>query len=118
MKYIKATLILFCFITLVNAGCNKEEDPVKKGSELISFTELQAGSDTLIIGETTNITAIYEGSGVSFEWEVTSGNLTGGGAQVQYHVAICDVGRNTITCTAKAENTTITRDIQILVKVQ
>lgn len=97
------------------AGCNKEEPA---GSDLKSFTGLVADKDTLIIGESTTIRAIYEGEKITFEWDVTSGNLVGGGDKVFYHVAMCDVGVNTVSCKAIASDTTITRTINIVVNVQ
>jgi len=96
-------------------GCDKE-DPA--GSDLKSFTGLVADHDTLIIGESTTIRAIYEGQNITFEWDASSGNLLGGGDKVQYHVAMCDVGVNTITCKAIVSDTTITRTINIVVNVQ
>jgi hypothetical protein len=98
------------------AGCDKEDDP--SGSDLKSFTELVADKDTLIIGESTTIRAIYEGENITFEWDVTSGNLLGGGDQVEYHVAMCDVGVNTVSCKAIVSDTSITRTINIVVNVQ
>jgi hypothetical protein len=118
MRYTIPIIAAFSLVLVLFPGCHKENNTPKKGSELEYFTHLEADKDTLLIGESTKIRAIYKGSGISFDWEVTSGNLTGGGPEVQYHVAICDLGLNTITCTAKAEHKSVTHDIQIYVKVQ
>lgn len=104
-------------IVLIIVGCNKDDEP-DKDSELISFTGLVADMDSLAVGESTLIRAVYEGKGVVFEWEASSGDILGNGDKVEYLVAFCDIGINTITCKASAENTTITKSINIKVYVQ
>jgi len=118
MRYLITIIAVLSLALVLSPGCHKEDNTPKKGSELEYFTHLEVDKDTLLVGESTKIRAIYKGTGISFDWEVTSGNLTGGGAEVQYHVAICDLGLNTITCTARAEHTSVTHDVQIYVKVQ
>ncbi len=122
LNYSSFRLFVLVFLTgiilAVNfSGCDKE-DQKDQDSGLISFTRLVAGSDTLVVGASTTITAEYEGEDVSFEWEATSGNLLGGGDKVEYHVNFCDIGMNTITCKASATNNTITRTINIVVNVE
>lgn len=96
-------------------GCNKDSQPAKD-SELKSFTGLVADSDTLYIGQKTWIRAIYDGKGVVFEWDASAGDLLGGGDKVEYLASFCAIGDNTITCVAKAEETTITKTIHIYVE--
>ncbi len=99
-------------------ACDKDDNDVKQGSSLEYFTHLEADSDTVKIGESTKIRAIYAGKDVTFEWDVTSGNLVGSGEEIEYHVAICDLGLNTITCTAQAQDTSITHSIGIMVVIE
>jgi hypothetical protein len=96
-------------------GCSKDNQP-SKDSELKSFTGLVADNDTLYIGQKTLIRAIYEGKGVTFEWEASAGDLLGGGDQVEYLASFCAIGDNTITCVAKAAESTITKTIHIYVE--
>lgn len=107
MKTIKIFLFLIPVFLLFTA-CEKEKD-----SELKSFTCLEADDDTLAVGESTLIRAVYEGKEVEFNWNASSGNIIGGGEEVEYLVAFCDIGENTITCKATAKDNSITRTIKI-----
>ena len=109
----KITLLLFLLpLFLLFAACDKDDKP-QKDSELKSFTKLEADKDTLAVGESTKIRAVYEGKGVIFAWNASSGNMNGGGDEITYTVAFCDIGDNTITCKATAEDNSITRTIKI-----
>lgn len=110
----KMLLVTLPVLLLVLMSCDDKDDN-NKDSGLVSFTGLVADDDTVLVGESTTIRAIYEGTGVTFEWDATSGNLIGGGDKVDYVVAFCDLGENTITCKATAENTSITKTIDIYV---
>jgi len=114
---IKLLLVFLPVLSLVLFSCDDKDDN-NKDSELVSFTGLVADDDTVLVGESTTIRAIYEGKGVTFEWDATSGNLIGGGDKVDYIVAFCDLGENTITCKATAANTSITKTIQVYVALQ
>lgn len=117
-KYIFTIILaVMPLMFLLIAGCDDKDDTTKD-SELKTFTGLVADNDTLLVGESTTIRAVYEGKGVSFEWEASSGNLIGGGEQVDYLVAFCDLGENVISCKATAENTSITKTINIYVVLQ
>ncbi len=111
MKPVTPLVLIMSFLFVIFA-CDKEDTP-EKDSYLISFTKLETEKDSLKPGEVTKIHAIYEGKGVIFSWNASSGNLTGGGEEVNYLVAFCDIGLNTITCKAAAEDSSITRTIQI-----
>jgi len=108
-------IVILVAAALFYSGC-KEDDVVMKDSELISFSHLQADNDSLYVGQTTDIKAVYQGKGVVFEWKATAGDILGSGEKIRYIVPMCALGTNTITCTAKAENTSITRSILIYVQ--
>ena len=117
LLFFKGVFFLISLLFLVAYACSEDDTP-DNGSELVSFTGLEAGKDSLAIGESTMIKAIYEGKDVKFEWEASSGKLQGGGDEIEYIVAFCDIGINTITCKAIADNNTISRSINITVYVQ
>jgi hypothetical protein len=114
---ISAFFLITMFYAATFLSCNKDDKPAPD-SELKSFTGLVAVNDSLAVGESTMISAVFEGQGVKFEWEASSGKLQGSGSEVEYIVAFCDIGVNTITCKASAENNSITKSINIVVYVQ
>jgi hypothetical protein len=113
----KKNILLLCtslLLILFKASCDKDDKP-DKDSELISFSALIPDKDSIAVGESTMITAMYEGTGVKFEWETSSGKLQGSGHEVEYIVAFCDIGINTITCKASAANKSELKTINIKV---
>lgn len=77
-------------------NCNKEEEelPVE---ELI-FETLISEKDTIAPGETTPVTAIATGSGISYYWSATLGDILGSGSEIVYAASPCQTGINQITC--------------------
>lgn len=100
---------------LLFTACKKDDD-IPKDSDLKSFSRLIAQKDTLYVGQTTEIQAIYEGNGVGFKWTSTAGDLLGSGEKVTYVASICAMGKNTVTCIASSGKTTISRSIYIYVQ--
>jgi hypothetical protein len=111
----KSTGVLFVLCILLLTACKKDDD-IAKDSDLKSFSGLVADKDTLYVGQTTDIRAIYEGKGVSFKWTSSAGDLLGSGEKVTYVAAICALGKNIITCKATAGTTSISRSIYVYVQ--
>lgn len=109
-------ILLLVAASLLYISCNEKDDGAPKDSELISFSHLQTDNDSLYVGQSTEIKAVFQGKGVVFEWKATAGDILGSGEKIRYIVPICALGTNTVTCTAKAENTSITRSISIYVQ--
>ncbi|HRZ42363.1 MAG TPA: hypothetical protein P5228_06630 [Bacteroidales bacterium] len=117
MKQLIGIMVIFTGISVAAFwGCRKDEPEPVKDSELISFSGLTADNDSLYIGQIARIKAVYEGKGVTFAWDASAGDILGKGDSVQYLASFCTIGQNTITCTASAENVSITRSILIHVE--
>lgn len=106
----KKTMLVLMFFGLL-LSCKKENN----NSVLNSFISLEAESTTIGTGQSTGITATVDGTGVSFSWSATAGDIIGSGNQVTYIAPPCTPGSNIISCTASAANRSETKTITIMV---
>lgn len=97
--------------SLILLSCKKENN----NSVLNAFIKLEAENSTIATGQSTGITATVDGTGVSFSWSATAGDIIGSGNQVTYIAPPCTPGSNVITCIASAANKSETKTITITV---
>lgn len=111
-------VLIITFCTTIIASCDKYNDNNNSGdgAELISFTGLIAEYDTISVGQMIEISAVYEGTGLSFSWVASAGDILGGGHKVNYVASFCAVGGNTVSCTISTDKESITRSITIYVE--
>ncbi len=117
LKIMKKIIILFVVIPLVSAltvSCtiyddeqiqeqavdgndNDDDNP----NSTIEYTSLIAGKTSLLVGESTLITATATGEGLEYYWSASLGDIVGSGEQITYTAAFCCSGSNTITCSIR-----------------
>jgi len=105
------------FFLLVFSTCNKDngDDELKQDSYLRYFESLTVEKDTLLRGQSTEISAHATGSRISYRWSASEGPIIGEGSKVIYLSSPCCWGEITITCEARAMNATESKSIKITV---
>jgi len=112
----KKIILLLVFGVLFSLSCKKEKDDDNNDKSILhTFVSLTAESDTIYSGESTKITAIVDGNGVSYTWSATAGDILGSGHEVTYVAPPCVPGNNEVKCTASASNKTESKTITITV---
>ena len=113
---VKTTACILLFMICVT-GCDKDDgSPADNPSySYINSLELISDKDTLVHGESTKITALFEGDGVRFSWMATQGDILGHGNKITYVALLCNCGQSRIDCTAEAGNYKISRSIIIII---
>jgi hypothetical protein len=107
--------VIFCAIILMNIYSCKKDDKNNEQTTL-TFTELLAEKDTISPGQTTIITAIANGEGLSYLWSANAGDILGSGYKVTYVSTPCVLGNIDISCTVRDKgNQTLTKKITIVV---
>lgn len=118
MKTILKYLLYFSFIAFAAAiiySCDKNDGD---NPDAIQFTDLYAEEDTLFIADTTTITAVATGNGLSYIWSASKGDIDGFGSVVKYLSPPCQSGDFIVSCKVKDNaNNTKTRTISIHVKL-
>ena len=111
------TIACFLVFLICVAGCDKDDDyPVNgQSDDHIYSLDLISEKDTLVHGESTKITAQYEGEGVRFSWEATQGDILGYGSEITYVALLCNCGKSRIDCTAAAGSNKISKSIIIII---
>lgn len=110
LHYIISILIL---IYVSTTACTKKETEKRF---LESFDSLCVSSNIVIIGETLKVTAYAQGANLLYTWNVSSGDMVGGGNQIEYIPHPCTHGEQTITCNIQADNTTESKSVTIYVQ--
>ena len=115
--FLKTVLIgIGLSLLFISISCKKEDDPGDPSQPLI-FSSLVAGKDTIVPGESTEITATASGYKLTYSWSATAGDILGSGARVIYAASPCHAGTNQITCTVKDGNEkSETKEIDIVVE--
>jgi len=110
-------LYFVIFFLLIFSGCKKADNDVEVQSDsyLKYFESLKAENDTLLRGQSTEITASATGNKISFRWTASEGPILGEGSKVVYLSSPCCWGEITITCEAMARNATESKSIKITV---
>lgn len=107
-------LCLLSTIALI-IGCDTE-NLLNLDDEILEVTSLSADTQTLNIGDTTNVTATVNYSGdtgaLGYTWQTTGGKIVGDGARVIY-AAPETAGTYTITLQVTDGNVTARQNIQI-----
>ncbi len=114
-KLIITLILLEVIITVI--ACRKKDIPA--ATQPLSFISLIAENDTILVGETTTITANATGENLSYSWRLEQGSLgdiIGGGATITYGASPCCTGWNTITCTVTDGTTSQSKSVTIVVK--
>lgn len=109
----KRVLLFLSLLTVIFVSCDPEDEP--DNSILNSFTGLTVENDTIFTGQSTKITATYDGIQVTFKWTATAGDILGSGSEVTYVAPTCTPGVNQINCTASASNNSVTHSVTITV---
>jgi len=118
MKNIINYLFILTIVTFVgfNFGSCKKKDG--NNPDAIQFTDLFAEHDTLFVADTTTITAIATGSGLSYIWSASKGDIDGFGSEIKYLAPPCQPGDFVISCTVKDDDdNNKTKTISIHVKL-
>lgn len=97
------TVIISLFLLFFLSAC-KEEEPVTNSSVLVSFDSLTIQNDTIPTGSITTLTAIAQGTELTYLWSATRGDIVGSGNVVTYVAPTCVIGDNEISCVVKAAN--------------
>lgn len=106
-------IILVFGINMIS--CDKDDGG---NPDAISFTDLYAEEDTVFVADTTTITAVAAGTGLSYIWSASKGDIDGFGSVVKYLAPPCQPGDFVISCTVKDNaNNKKTRSISIHVKL-
>lgn len=100
----KRTVFINLFILLFLLGCKEEQETVPNSSVLVSFDSLTIQNDTIPTGSTTTVTAVAQGSELTYLWSATRGDIVGSGNVVTYVAPTCVIGDNEISCVVKASN--------------
>lgn len=87
-------VILTSTALLMNCSKEEEELPV----EDLVFESLVSAKDTIAPGETTTVTATASGTGLTYYWSATLGDILGSGSEIVYTASPCQTGTNQITC--------------------
>lgn len=96
-------------------SCNKDKN--QPSGYLEEYISLEASDDTLMVNETTTITAIAKGMDLQYLWFADGGVfIEKNGNSVTYSAPDCSSGNKEISCTIKAENRSETKKVYIYVK--
>lgn len=112
MKYILSIFIIVAFFSCKHEGCTdpealnydskaKEDDGSCEYDTIVSlnFIGLIALDDTISPGTSTDITASVEGTGLTYQWESSGGDLLGTGNIISFTATPCMYGEYSVTCT-------------------
>jgi hypothetical protein len=105
--------MLGAFIVLSLFSCTRDDitgETVRK----LYFVSLTADSDSLHYGQSTVITAEVDGTGITYKWHASSGEILGTGYRVTF-IAKCTCPYNEVSCTASDNKVSITRSITITI---
>ena len=107
----------YFFFLLFFFGCDKgnDDDNMQHDSYLRYFEGLTVEKDTLLRGQSTEISAHATGNKISYSWSASEGPIIGEGSKVIYLSSPCCWGEITITCEARAMNATESKSIKITV---
>ncbi len=117
MKVKKFQFYILCLLFTIGliAGCDTE-NLLGLDDEILEVTTLSADSQTLNIGDTTNVTATVNYSGntnaLGYTWRTTGGKIVGDGRNVIY-AAPETAGTYTITLEVTDGTATARKDIRI-----
>jgi hypothetical protein len=98
-------------------SCKKKETPSPDPTTPLEFTSLTLNPDTITPGTFTAVSAAAKGDNLSYQWSTTHGDLFGSGASITYGSAPCCVGTNVITCKVSDSKNSITKNVNIVVKL-
>jgi hypothetical protein len=98
------TVIISLLLLFFLSACKEQEEPVTNSSVLVSFDSLTIQNDTIPTGSTTTVTAIAQGTELTYLWSATRGDIVGSGNVVTYVAPTCVIGDNEISCVVKAAN--------------
>jgi hypothetical protein len=110
---VKKIVLYIIFILCILLAC-KKGDYYQKDSELLTFLSLTSEKDSVHFGESTRITAEVGGRGVSYKWYADRGVIQGSGNQITF-IATCTCRFNDVSCTAVAENKSVTKTVTIII---
>jgi hypothetical protein len=115
--YLRTVLLgISLSVLIISISCKKEDDPGDPSQPLI-FSSLVAGKDTIVPGESTEITATASGYKLTYSWSATAGDILGSGARVIYAASPCHAGTNQISCVVRDGNDkSATKEIDIVVE--
>jgi len=103
MKISRAGYILVLLVFFMSGffSCtNENDDDDDTSGDPLVFDTLFADRDTVIIGDSTIVTAIATGDGLEYYWSKTQENsmIIGNGYWVLYIAQPCSAGVDIITC--------------------
>lgn len=112
MKYIFLIFTIAVFFSCKHEGCTdsdalnydskaKEDDGSCEYDTIIplNFISLIAADDTISPGTSTDITATVEGTGLTYQWVSSGGDLLGTGNVISFTATPCMYGEYSVTCT-------------------
>jgi hypothetical protein len=86
-------------LTVAVLSCKKDKDT--NIDRPLVFESLTVGKDTILLTETTLVTALADGDGIEYIWSADMGNIVGGGSVVTYAPTSCVFGNVLVSCTVK-----------------
>jgi len=123
MKNLKLNTLLI-IMALIFTSCN--EKPTEVNSSIygeneiegeFEFKSLDSDKFEISVGGSTQISAKVIGTGISYKWNASAGDIIGAGSKVVYTAAFCCVGNNVIKCVVSdREGNTETKEIVINVR--
>lgn len=105
MKYIdKKILIVLMLICISFYACDDNDDPPNGNNNNeepipLVFDSLTADNDTILAGESAEITAIASGKDLKYLWNASSGNILGSGSTITLTTPPCIPDEITVNCT-------------------
>ncbi len=97
-------------------SCKK--DKTQDVDKPLVFESLTSEKDTILLYETTIVTAVADGDEIEYIWSADMGNINGGGSSVTYIPTPCVAGNVLVTCTVRDKgNNKLTKTITIFVQV-
>lgn len=120
MKHLGWIFLAF-FLFLGFEACEEKDDEIPEGAHLETFSKLVAERDSVQLGDSTKITAQYEGQNITQEcihWRTNSNapvnHIEGSPHQVYFWADPCvGVAESKIYCEIKAQNKRIEKSITI-----
>jgi hypothetical protein len=92
--------LALAFILIAGLGsCHKKSNAPDPNAKQFTFESLTSDAGTLKQGDLTNIRAKVDGSGITYAWSASAGDLLGSGSYIAFGAATCCTGNHTITCT-------------------
>jgi hypothetical protein len=80
-------------------SCHKKNSAPDPNAKQFTFESLTSDVSVLKQGDLTNIRAKVDGTGISYSWSASAGDLLGSGNYIAFGAGSCCTGNHTITCT-------------------